>query len=151
LVARPTRSNYKLNNYSIILFDGVCNLCNSSVQFVIKHDANNKFKFAALQSEYAKNILAANQIDTEKLSSLVLVENGKIYTESTGALRIAKKLGFPIYLLYAFIIIPPFIRNAVYKYIASNRYKWFGKEETCWIPTAELRNRFIPSSSHEQL
>jgi predicted DCC family thiol-disulfide oxidoreductase YuxK len=129
--------------YRIILFDGVCNLCNSSVQFVIKHDANNKFKFAALQSEYAKNILAAHQINAEKLSSLVLIEDQKIYTESTGALRIAKNLGLPTSLLYVFIIIPPFIRNAVYKYIARNRYKWFGKKEECWIPTPALKNRFL--------
>jgi predicted DCC family thiol-disulfide oxidoreductase YuxK len=142
------RSIYK---YPIILFDGVCNLCNSSVQFVVKHDTNNKYKFAALQSDYAKNILAGHQINVEKLASLILIEDQKIYTESTGALRIAKSLDFPTSLLYVFIIIPPFIRDEVYRYIARNRYNWFGKKEICWLPTSELKSKFIPSSSRVQL
>lgn len=128
---------------SIILFDGVCNLCNSSVQFVIKHDTQQKFKFASLQSDVAKSILHDLAADTNSFNSVILVEEGKVHYRSTAALRIAKQLSFPYNLLYAFIIIPPFIRNAVYDYIAKNRYKWFGKQEECWVPTPELADRFI--------
>lgn len=129
--------------YSIILFDGVCNLCNNMVHFVIKRDKKNVFKFAALQSGYGQNLLKKFGLETAKHKSIVLVENNKSYTKSTAALRIAKQLtgGWP--LLYLFIIIPPFVRNSVYDFIATNRYKWFGKKETCWFPSAELKARFI--------
>lgn len=120
----------KLATYQhpIILFDGVCNLCSSSVQFVIKHDSEQKFKFASLQSDIAKSILQDFAAASTSFNSVILVEEGKVYYRSTAALRIAKQLSFPYNLLYAFIIVPPFIRNLVYDYIAKNRYQWFGKK-----------------------
>lgn len=132
-----------MENKSIILFDGVCNLCNSSVQFVLKNDAEKIFRFASLQSAFGQSILTKHQLNTTTLSSLVLVEGDRVYTKSTGALRIARKLKFPFNLLYIFIIMPPFIRDAAYNYVAQNRYKWFGKQEACWVPTPELKERFI--------
>lgn len=128
---------------SVIFFDGVCNLCNGAVQFVIKRDAKNHFKFAALQSNYAKEQLSAYDLKVEQGQSFVLLEDGKVYEQSTAALRVARGLNGLWPMLYAFIIVPTFLRNAVYKFIARNRYKWFGKSESCWVPTPELRNKFL--------
>ncbi|WP_443938288.1 thiol-disulfide oxidoreductase DCC family protein [Pedobacter sp. MW01-1-1] len=127
---------------SIIFFDGVCNLCNASVQFVIERDRKNTFKFSALQGELAKEVLPKFAIDIRKLDSIVLLEGGKCFTESTAALRIAKQLSGAWPLLYVFIIVPSFVRNPVYRFIANNRYKWWGKQESCWVPTPALKNRF---------
>lgn len=131
-------------NRKLILFDGVCNLCNSSVQYVIKHDKNNVFLFAALQSDIGQQIIEAYKIDTNKVDSILLYtpEKGVDY-KSTAALKIASQLGFPQNLMTAFFIIPPFIRNWAYDYIAKNRYKWYGKKESCWIPTPELKSKFL--------
>ncbi len=131
------------NSHSIILFDGVCNLCNSSINFVIKRDKDNSFKFATLQEEPGVSLLKRYNIDTFNTDSIILIENGKAYVKSTAALRVAKKLsgGWP--LLYAFIIIPAFIRNWGYDYIAKNRYKWYGKKDSCMIPTPELKAKFL--------
>ena len=132
------------NNKKLILFDGVCNLCNNSVQFIIKHDKKNKFLFAALQSELGKQIIADFKIDTNKTDSILLYMPTKgVYYKSTAALKIATHLGFPINIMVVFLVIPAFIRNYVYDYIAKNRYKWFGKKESCWIPTPELKSRFL--------
>ena len=131
-----------MQTQSVIFFDGLCNLCNGAVQFVIERDDNNKFHFASLQSEFAKTELVNFDIDINQMSSLILLENGKLYQRSTAALRVAKKLNALWSLLYVFIIVPPFIRNGVYNYIAKNRYKWFGKKESCWVPTAELKDKF---------
>lgn len=129
---------------AVIFFDGVCNLCNGAVQFVIERDRKNYFKFAALQSDFAINKLSNYSLQVKQGDSFVLLENGKVYEQSTAALRVAKRLNGLWLLLYVFIIIPPFIRNWVYKFIARNRYKWFGRQETCWVPTPELRSRFCP-------
>lgn len=129
-----------------ILFDGVCNLCNASVQFVIRHDAGAKFRFMALQSEAGREIMTRNGLSADQLDSFVLSENGRIYQRSTAALRVAKELGGAWPLLYAFIVVPPFIRNAVYDFIAARRYRWFGRQESCMVPTPELRARFIGQS-----
>lgn len=128
---------------SIILFDGVCNLCNASVNFIIKHDKKAHFKFASLQSDAAKELLLQYNSKKINMDSVILIENNNFYTKSTAALKISKKLNNGFSLLYLFIIIPPFIRDWVYNYIAINRYKWFGKKENCMIPTPELKNRFI--------
>lgn len=125
------------------MFDGVCNLCNASVQFVIKRDRDNTFKFASLQSAYGQQLMQREGFSTENLTSFILVENGKAYRRSTAALRVAKQLPGAWPLLYVFILVPPFIRNAVYDFIAANRYRWFGKQEACMVPTPELRSRFI--------
>lgn len=127
----------------IILFDGVCNLCNGAVTFIIKRDKNNLFKFATLQSEIAEELLIAKLSDKELLDSIVLIENGKQYTKSSAALRIAKNLSGAYPLLYIFMVIPKFLRDWVYSIIAKNRYKWFGKKDACMIPTPELKKKFL--------
>tara|TARA_R110002033_G_scaffold2252_3_gene15825 strand:+ start:7766 stop:8182 length:417 start_codon:yes stop_codon:yes gene_type:complete len=128
----------------LILFDGVCNLCNSSVQYVIAHDKKNLFMFTALQSDIGQEIIKNHKIDTSKIDSILLYTPEKgIHYKSTAALKIAAKLGFPINLMGVFFIVPPFIRNWVYDYIAKNRYKWYGKQEACWIPTPELKSKFL--------
>jgi predicted DCC family thiol-disulfide oxidoreductase YuxK len=132
--------------HPIVLFDGVCNLCSSSVQFIIKRDKKNIFRFASLQSEIGQTLLKKNNLSTTELDSFVLVQNGKVYNKSTGALMVAKQLDGASRFLYSFIIIPTFIRDAVYTFIGSNRYKWFGKKETCWLPTPELRSKFLDAA-----
>jgi predicted DCC family thiol-disulfide oxidoreductase YuxK len=127
----------------IIFFDGVCNLCNASVQFVIAHDKTDQFKFTALQGDYAKEMLPKFNADSKKLNTILLLEDGKLYTKSSAALRVARKLNGLIPLLYAFIIIPKFIRDWVYDIIAKNRYRWWGRQESCWVPTPELKSKFI--------
>lgn len=128
----------------LILFDGVCNLCNSSVQYVIKHDKKNMFMFTALQSEAGQQIIKEYKIDTNKTDSILLYtpEQG-VVSKSTAAIKIASRLGFPQNLMTVFFIVPPFIRNWVYDYVAKNRYKWYGKKESCWIPTPELKSKFL--------
>lgn len=128
----------------LILFDGVCNLCDASVQYIIKHDKNDVFRYTALQSEVGQDIIKKFNIDTAKTDSILLYsEDSGISYKSTAALKIASKLGFPRNLLSVFIIIPPFIRNWVYDYIAKNRYKWYGKKDECMIPTPELKSKFL--------
>ncbi|OMP30780.1 thiol-disulfide oxidoreductase DCC family protein [Mangrovimonas sp. DI 80] len=131
-------------NKELILFDGVCNLCNTSIKYVIKHDKQNRFVFAALQSDIGKSVIEEHGIDTTKIDSILLhTPNNKIYYKSTAALKIASKLGFPISIMSIFLIVPSFIRNWVYDFIAKNRYKWFGKKESCMIPTPELSSKFL--------
>jgi predicted DCC family thiol-disulfide oxidoreductase YuxK len=126
----------------VILFDGVCNLCNSSVLFVIKHDPKKQFRFVSIQGDYGQQVLKRFQLPPDSLNSFILLKDNQIYTHSTGALKVAKQLSGPWPLLYAFIIVPPFIRNAVYQFIANNRYKWFGKKEQCMVPSPALKELF---------
>jgi predicted DCC family thiol-disulfide oxidoreductase YuxK len=133
----------KERGYDIILFDGICNLCNSSVNFIIRHDKGNKFKFAALQSDIGNELVEKFSIDSKKTDSIILIKNEKYFIKSSAALRIARGLSGAYPLLFAFMIIPPFIRNLVYDYIARNRYKWYGKRESCMIPTQELKDKFL--------
>ncbi|MBA5630473.1 thiol-disulfide oxidoreductase DCC family protein [Moheibacter lacus] len=132
-----------MNSEKIILFDGVCNLCNSTVQKVIENDAKNQFKFASLQSEFGQKFLENNHLSKDEFNSMILVDGEKFYTRSDAALRIGKELK-GLYklsgLLFAF---PKFIRNSVYDFVSRNRYKWFGKQESCWLPTPELKEKFI--------
>jgi predicted DCC family thiol-disulfide oxidoreductase YuxK len=127
----------------IILFDGVCNLCNSSVQFIIRHDKKNQFLFGSLQGEAGQRYLKEFNLTTDILNSFLLIEGDKVYTHSAAALRVLKYLQNGWQLFYAFIIVPKFIRDGVYNFISKNRYKWFGKKEECWIPTPELKNKFL--------
>lgn len=129
--------------HPVILFDGVCNLCNASVQLVIRHDPKHHFRFASLQSEFGQKVLADYNLPIQEFGSFILLEDGKVYTKSTAALRITKKLNAAWPMLYGFIIVPPFIRNAVYDFVSRNRYKWFGKKEACWVPTPALKQLFI--------
>jgi predicted DCC family thiol-disulfide oxidoreductase YuxK len=131
-------------NKKIILFDGVCNLCNSAVQFVIKHDKNDVFRFAAIQSDLGKEILKHIGIDSKNIDSIVLYEPGvAYYYKSDAALEIARNLGGIFHLGSIFRIIPTGIRNQLYDYIAKNRYKWYGKKESCMLPTPELKAKFL--------
>ncbi len=126
----------ELTNFkSIVLFDGYCNLCSGAVQFILKRDRKKKFYFGSLQSEFGQKLLLDHHFPSKDFNSLVLIENGKIYTKSTGALKIAKSLnGFwPIF--YAALIIPKFLRDQVYNWIAKNRYKWFGRKDQCLLLT----------------
>ncbi len=132
-----------MENQRVILFDGVCNLCNWAVQFVLKHDKKEVFKFAALQSEYATKQLADQGSPKNNMESLVLIENGKIYRQSTAALRIAKQLSGGWKLLQMFLILPKFIRDPIYNFIARRRYRWFGKRAECRVPSPELKKRFL--------
>lgn len=126
----------------IILFDGVCNFCNGAVQFIIKHDKRGIFQFASLQSSIGKELIETKP-GLKDLDSVILIQNGIVKTESTAALQISKKLdGWPK-VFYIFIVIPAPIRNYFYKLFASNRYRLFGKSETCMIPTKEIRDRFL--------
>lgn len=118
----------------LILYDGICNLCNHSIRFVIKNDKKGIFKFASLQSEKGIEVLDAHRLNKENFTSFILIENGKLFFRSTAALKVVKKLNGPIRLMYIFIIIPAFLRNIIYDVIAKNRYKWFGKTENCEIP-----------------
>ena len=128
----------------LILFDGVCNLCNTSVQYVIKHDKKNSFMFTALQSEVGQQIIKDYNIDTSKTDSILLyTPQTGVVSKSTAALKIAQNLGFPQNVMSIFFIIPSFIRNGVYDYIAKNRYKWYGKKESCMIPTPQLKSKFL--------
>lgn len=127
----------------ILLFDGVCNLCNQTVQQVIKADREGIFRFASLQSDFAKEHLKHFNTETEKLETIYLLVDGKIYDRSNAVLEIAKKLGDLWQLFYVFKIVPSFIRDAVYNLISRNRYRWFGKQESCMIPSPELSARFL--------
>ncbi|MEH1008345.1 DCC1-like thiol-disulfide oxidoreductase family protein [Winogradskyella sp. ECml5-4] len=133
------------HNKQLILFDGVCNLCNSSVLYVIKRDKKNKFLFAPLQSDVGEEIIEKFNIDTVNTDSILLYnpKNNTIKSKSSAAIHIAKHLGMPSNLLVVFFIVPTFIRNMVYSYIAKNRYKWYGKKEACMIPTPELKSKFL--------
>ncbi len=127
----------------ILLFDGVCNLCTGVVQFVIERDTQNKFRFASLQSEAGQAFLQKFRLPTQKFDSFILIEGDRYYTESRAALRLARQLPGAWSWLYGFIIVPKFIRDFVYRTVARNRYRWFGTQESCMIPTPELQARFL--------
>lgn len=127
----------------IVLFDGVCNLCNSSVQFIIKRDKKKQFRFASLQGNYGQAFLKKYNLPADNFNSFILLEDDKVYTRSTGALRMLKHLGGGWNMFYGFIILPKFIRDGVYNWVARNRYKWFGKRDECMIPTRDLKERFL--------
>ncbi len=132
-----------MNKPSIILFDGVCNFCNHWVNFIIKRDKKKQFRFASLHSETARRLLANYQYDNKSIDTVILIEEGKIYTHSTAAIRICKKLSGAWPLLYCLIIFPRFIRDWQYKFVAKRRYAWFGKSETCRIPSAGEKELFL--------
>lgn len=138
-----TTDTASLQHHALILFDGVCNLCNSSVNFIIDRDPDGYFQFAALQDEAARPILAQYSLSAEYTGSIVLVEDGQCYRQSEAALRIARHLQGAWPLLYHFILLPRPLRDTLYDWIARNRYRWFGKRDSCRIPTPELRMRFL--------
>lgn len=128
----------------IVLFDGVCNLCNSTVQFIIKRDKHNQFKFSSLQSEYGQNFLKERNLASNDFKSIILYEpEVAYYTKSKAALKIAQNLGFPYSLLSVFLLIPSFIRDWIYSLISKYRYHLFGKKDSCMVPTPENKRKFI--------
>jgi len=128
---------------AVILFDGVCNLCNAAVTFVIDRDPEGSFQFAPLQSGAAEELLGRYGVAVGRLESIVLIEDGHAYTHSAAALRIARRLKGPWPLLYPAIFLPRPLRDRVYAWVAANRYRWFGKRDACRLPTPELRKRFL--------
>jgi predicted DCC family thiol-disulfide oxidoreductase YuxK len=127
---------------AIVLFDGVCNFCSDSVNFIIRRDKERQFKFAPLQSEIGQELRSKYKIAVD-VDSIVLVENDRAYTHSTAALRIARRLGGLISAAYAFIIVPVVIRDFFYKQFAKYRYRIFGKMDACMMPTPDVRERFL--------
>jgi predicted DCC family thiol-disulfide oxidoreductase YuxK len=128
----------------VVLFDGVCNLCNSSVQFILKRDKAARFRFASLQGPAGQGLLEKFHLPENYLNSFVLIEGERVYTRSSAALRVLKNLGKGWNFFYwGGWVIPVFIRDAVYNWIARNRYRWFGRRGSCWVPTPELRARFL--------
>lgn len=131
-----------MNNQPVILFDGVCNLCSGSVQFIIKRDKDKRFLFASLQSAYGQKLLQQFNLPVDNFNSFILYQEGIIFTKSTAALKMFQQLKNRGW-VKIFWIVPKFIRDAVYLLIANNRYKWFGKKNECWLPTPDLKERFL--------
>ncbi|OIK14758.1 thiol-disulfide oxidoreductase DCC family protein [Bacillus sp. MUM 13] len=130
------------DEYDVIFFDGVCNFCNGAVNFIIRHDSRSRFKFASLQSRCGEQFLDRHP-HLKKVDSIILLEGGKTYTHSSAALRIAGKMDGIIKAAALLFIVPKPFRDYLYNILAKNRYKWFGKRETCRIPTKEERTRFL--------
>lgn len=128
--------------HPIVLFDGVCNFCNSAVNFAIRNDKKARLKFAPLQSAAGQELRTRYQIPTT-IDTVIFIDKGKVYTYASAAIRICRYLGWPAKMLYAFIIIPAFISQPVYKWIARHRYKWFGQKDSCMMPTPAVRQRFL--------
>jgi predicted DCC family thiol-disulfide oxidoreductase YuxK len=128
---------------AIVLFDGVCNLCNGLVNFVIDRDPRGRMKFAALQSEAGQELLAEHGLSTTDVDTMVFIAGGRAYTRSSAALRMFGKLRMPWPLLLPLLVVPPPLRNLVYRFVARNRYRWFGRREECRVPTPELKQRFL--------
>ncbi len=128
---------------AVIIFDGVCNLCSHSVQFIIRHDHRHVFNFAAAQSNAGRALVMQIGLNPDKLETVVLLKDGQAYIRSDAALEIAKDLDWPWPALRVLRIIPRFFRNQLYELVARNRYRWFGKKTYCMIPTDDLKSRFI--------
>lgn len=127
---------------ALVLFDGVCNLCEGSVQWILKRDLHNTFVFASLQDDQAIDVLKSYELQPELLESVVVIYQKKVYTQSTAALRIVRLLGFPYNLLLLGYVLPRNIRDYLYKLVARNRYRWFGRKESCWLPKPEWSKKF---------
>jgi predicted DCC family thiol-disulfide oxidoreductase YuxK len=127
----------------LVLFDGICNLCNGSVQFIISHDPEARFYFASLQSDAGQRILERYDLPLADFDSFIYIRDGKVYQRSTGALNVLKDLGGLWKVFYALIIIPRPLRDIVYDFVAKYRYKIFGKKESCMVPSADLKKRFL--------
>lgn len=131
------------DQFDIVLFDGVCNLCNNAVDLIIRNDKKGRIKVGPLQDEKTAALLRDYDINSDYLDSIILIRGDKVYYKSRAALETARKLKGFWPLLYAFVVVPAFIRDPVYDWIARNRYRWFGKKETCRLPTADERARFL--------
>ncbi|MBS1545818.1 MAG: thiol-disulfide oxidoreductase DCC family protein [Bacteroidetes bacterium] len=127
----------------LVLFDGVCNLCNGAVQFIIRHDRRNRFRFAPLQSETGQRMLNGPGVSGDAFSSIVYRRKGKWLTRSTAVLHVARDLGGAWQWAYGLIIVPRFLRDAVYDLVARNRFRWFGRRDACMVPEPEVQGRFL--------
>jgi predicted DCC family thiol-disulfide oxidoreductase YuxK len=130
-------------NQSIVFFDGVCNLCNGFVQFVLTHEKNKTFKFCSLQSDFAKHFLKQHQFDATQIDSVIVFKNQRFYTESEAAFKVIEELKLPYKLVSVFKFFPIVLNNFIYKKIAKHRYKIFGKTDTCWVMKPEHKQRFL--------
>ena len=139
----PSSKRWPSSEPALILFDGVCNLCSSAVRFVIARDPHGRFRFASLQSDAAALRLQPFAGVTASLDTIVLIEGDRLFTRSAAALRIARRLTFPWPLTYLLIAVPPPVRDWAYDFVASRRYRWFGRTDACLLPTPELRDRFL--------
>jgi predicted DCC family thiol-disulfide oxidoreductase YuxK len=142
----PQKSAKTMNsdvNSPILLFDGVCNLCNASVQWVLLHDRKGIFRFAALQSEAGQALLRAHGLPTDQLNSAVLLAEGRVWLRSDASLELLRRLGGPWRLLSALRYLPRWLRHPVYDWVARNRYRWFGRQTQCFVPRKEWQERFI--------
>ena len=139
----PTRGTSEDLPDRLLFFDGVCNLCNGMVQFVIKRDSRKRLHFATLQSAAGVHFISAHGLATADIGTSVYWRNGEALTRSTAALNVARDVGGVWVLAFGLILVPRFIRDAVYDFIARNRYRWFGKRDACMVPTSELRERFL--------
>jgi predicted DCC family thiol-disulfide oxidoreductase YuxK len=142
-VVKEQTALQKAAGREVILFDGVCNLCSEAVDFILERDPEAKFAFASLQSDAGQEILSHFGLSSDSFDSMVLVKNGRVYQKSAAALEIAAGLHGAWLLMQVFKIVPDFIRNSVYDFIARNRYRFFGKRETCRFPTPDIRSRFL--------
>jgi predicted DCC family thiol-disulfide oxidoreductase YuxK len=131
------------SSHPVVLFDGVCNLCSGSVQFLIRRDPQGRFRFASLQSAVGQRYFDELRIDRQAVDSVILIEEGRWFKESDAALRIARRLPGLWKALGVFRLVPRPLRDRAYRLIARNRYRWFGRKEACWLPTPELRERFL--------
>jgi predicted DCC family thiol-disulfide oxidoreductase YuxK len=127
----------------ILLFDGVCNFCNGAVNFVIDHDRGGRFRFASLQSDAGRELLRQHELGEMPLSTMVLIEAGRVYLDSEGVLRTARRLGGAFLLLVPFLLVPRGLRDAAYRAFARQRYRLFGRSDQCRVPTPEIRARFL--------
>lgn len=132
-----------MNDHPIILFDGVCNFCDGAVNFTLKRNTSANILFAPLQSSAGQKLLQQYNLATDSMESFVFIENKKTYQRSTAALKVCRHLRGLWPMCYGLIIVPKFIRDGIYNWIAKNRYKWFGKKESCMIPTPEVKARFL--------
>ncbi|RAI91981.1 thiol-disulfide oxidoreductase DCC family protein [Algoriphagus yeomjeoni] len=139
-----------MSDKSIIFFDGVCNLCNTSIDFVIQRDKKDHFLVGALQEDFSRQILSKFEVREDYLDSIVLVEKGEIYYKSTAALKIARNLSGLWPALYTFILLPKFVRDPIYDWIGANRYRWFGKKNTCRLASPEEKAKFLSKENLEQ-
>jgi predicted DCC family thiol-disulfide oxidoreductase YuxK len=139
----PISDNFFETYPRIVLFDGVCNFCDTNVQRIMRNDADGNFVFASLQSSIGQQLLIHFQLDQQALDSIVLIEGNKAFTMSSAILRIVRKMNWPWKILYAGILLPRFLRDHLYNWVAKNRYRWYGKKDQCMIPTPEQRRRFI--------
>lgn len=133
----------KNTQHPMVLFDGVCNLCVGSVQFLIRSDKNKKLRYSSLQSEFGRAVLNGHGLSDKHYDTFILLEDDKTYQFSTAAIRTFQLLGGAYKLVGIFWIVPEFIRDAIYKWVANNRYQWFGKKAECWLPSKELDSLFI--------